>query len=41
MKFVLVSSCLLGAPVRFDGSGKPCASDILQRWLREGRLAPV
>ncbi|TAJ93914.1 MAG: DUF523 domain-containing protein [Gammaproteobacteria bacterium] len=41
MEYVLVSSCLLGAPVRYDGRGKPFASDILQRWVREGRVVLV
>lgn len=37
---VLVSACLLGQPVRYDGraSGHP---DILQRWQREGRVVPL
>ncbi len=34
---VLVSACLLGQPVRYDGraSGHP---DLLQRWQAEGRV---
>ncbi|ANY89936.1 MULTISPECIES: DUF523 domain-containing protein [Pseudomonas] len=37
---VLVSACLLGQPVRYDGrdSGHP---DILQRWQAEGRVVPL
>lgn len=37
---VLVSACLLGQPVRYDGraSGHP---DILQGWQREGRVIPL
>lgn len=37
---VLVSACLLGQPVRYDGraSGHP---DLLQRWQREGRVVPL
>lgn len=36
---VLVSACLLGQPVRYDGrdSGHP---DLLQRWQAEGRVVP-
>ncbi|BBR51944.1 MULTISPECIES: DUF523 domain-containing protein [Pseudomonas] len=37
---VLVSACLLGQPVRYDGrdSGHP---DLLQRWQAEGRVVPL
>lgn len=37
---VLVSACLLGQPVRYDGrsSGHP---DLLQRWQSEGRVVPL
>lgn len=37
---VLVSACLLGQPVRYDGraSGHP---DLLQAWQREGRVVPL
>lgn len=37
---VLVSACLLGQPVRYDGraSGHP---DRLQTWQREGRVVPL
>lgn len=38
MQSVLVSACLLGAPVRYNGSDVPCDHAILQRWLREGRV---
>jgi uncharacterized protein YbbK (DUF523 family) len=38
---VLVSACLLGTPVRFDGAAKPAASTVLQRWLEEGRVVSV
>ena len=38
---VLVSACLLGERVRFDGSGRAVASPHLERWRREGRLIPV
>ncbi len=33
---VLVSACLLGEPVRFDGAGKPCADAVLRDWLMAG-----
>ncbi|HWS25312.1 MAG TPA: DUF523 domain-containing protein [Xanthomonadales bacterium] len=41
MHYVLVSACLLGQAVRHDGGDKRCDDDILQRWLREGRVVPI
>ncbi|PRX98662.1 DUF523 domain-containing protein [Allonocardiopsis opalescens] len=41
MRRVLVSACLLGRPVRYDGRAKPVEHDILARWRAEGRLVPV
>ena len=38
---VLVSSCLLGDPVRYHGGDARCANEILERWRAEGRLVPV
>ncbi|GAB3671109.1 DUF523 domain-containing protein [Actinocorallia lasiicapitis] len=38
MERILVSSCLLGAPVRYDGQAKTSGSAILARWRREGRV---
>lgn len=35
---ILVSACLLGAPVRYDGRGKPLLSAHLDRWRAEGRV---
>lgn len=35
---VLVSSCLLGAKVRWDGGDKESSHPTLQRWLDEGRI---
>lgn len=35
---VLVSSCLLGNPVRYNGSDAPSDKKILNIWKREGRL---
>lgn len=37
---VLVSACLLGRPVRYDGRGKPVHAEIWRRWQSEGRLVP-
>ena len=35
---VLVSSCLLGAEVRYHGGSAQSDSPILQRWVAEGRV---
>lgn len=40
MERILVSSCLLGRPVRYDGRGKPLHGDLFERWRNEGRLVP-
>ncbi|QIB49802.1 DUF523 domain-containing protein [Pseudomonas sp. OIL-1] len=40
MEKLLVSSCLLGQPVRYDGTaGGPYG--LLQRWQAEGRVIPI
>jgi uncharacterized protein YbbK (DUF523 family) len=41
MHHVLISSCLLGNPVRYDGRGVPHDDAVLARWLREGRVVAV
>lgn len=41
MQSVLVSACLLGEAVRYDGLSKPCPHKILTRWLEEGRVVRV
>lgn len=41
MELILVSSCLLGSPVRYNGSHKLVDNAILSRWLREGRVVAV
>ncbi len=41
MESVLVSACLLGEAVRYNGGDKRSDHDILQRWLREGRVVSV
>lgn len=38
---ILVSACLLGQPVRYDGSAKAAAEPVLARWRQEGRLVSV
>lgn len=37
---VLVSACLLGQPVRYDGRSS-VHPDLLQVWQREGRVVPL
>lgn len=41
MQRILVSSCLLGQPVRYDGRAKTSHSALLARWREEGRLVSV
>ena len=38
MKKILVSSCLLGEPVRYDGKSKPLLHKLLELWLQQGRI---
>ncbi|CAL9397183.1 hypothetical protein SUDANB121_01393 [Nocardiopsis dassonvillei] len=38
MDKVLVSACLVGRPVRYDGRAKPVGDALLDRWRLEGRL---
>ncbi len=35
---ILISACLLGRPVRYDGKGKPLHDPILERWKSEDCL---
>lgn len=35
---ILVSACLLGQPVRYDGRGKLLSHELIERWRAEGRL---
>ena len=41
MQYVLISSCLLGNPVRYDGRAVPHDDAVLARWREEGRAVPV
>ena len=38
MMKVVVSACLLGSPVRFDGGDKKSQHPVLERWIAEGRV---
>jgi uncharacterized protein YbbK (DUF523 family) len=40
MEKVLVSACLIGEPVRYDGSAAGCEHPVLARWRQEARLVP-
>lgn len=37
---ILVSACLLGEPVRYDGRAQPLQDALLAQWRREGRVIP-
>ncbi|TVZ64985.1 uncharacterized protein YbbK (DUF523 family) [Rhizobium mongolense USDA 1844] len=38
---ILVSACLMGHAVRYDGRAKPLAHPALERWRTEGRLVTI
>lgn len=39
--YVLVSACLLGSPVRYNGADKRSDNPVLRRWQAEGRVISV
>lgn len=41
MEKVLVSACLLGARVRYNGSDKAVSDGVLARWIAEGRVVSL
>lgn len=41
MELVLVSACLLGEAVRYNGGDKRCNDNILQQWVEEGRVISI
>jgi len=41
MERILISACLLGERVRYDGGHNGQSDSRLARWLAEGRLVPV
>jgi uncharacterized protein YbbK (DUF523 family) len=41
MERVLISSCLLGIPVRFNGADAKLSNEIIDRWIAEGRVVSV
>lgn len=38
---ILISACLLGHAVRYDGKGKPLHHPAIERWQLEGRLVTI
>jgi len=38
---VLISACLLGKLVRYDGKTRPVADTILEQWLAQGRVVSI
>lgn len=41
MRKILLSACLLGQPLRYDGGGLALDSGLLRRWQREGRVIGI
>jgi uncharacterized protein YbbK (DUF523 family) len=41
MERILVSACLLGQPVRYDGTGKRSDDALFELWRSQGRLVPI
>lgn len=41
MNKVLISACLLGKRVRYDGNALPVSDEILNAWVRNGRYIAV
>lgn len=41
MNKILISSCLLGNPVRYDGNSKPVYHDIISHWQQLGCLVTI
>ena len=38
---ILVSACLIGKPVRYDGTAETSTHPVLQQWLAENKLVAV
>ncbi len=41
MNKILVSACLMGHAVRYDGQAKPLLHPAIARWIEEGRLVTI
>ncbi|MFD1327399.1 DUF523 domain-containing protein [Mycoplana ramosa] len=38
---ILISACLMGLPVRYNGASKPLLHEAIARWQAEGRLVTI
>jgi uncharacterized protein YbbK (DUF523 family) len=38
---ILISACLIGQKVRYDGQDKATPNNLIQQWQDEGRLVPI
>ncbi len=38
---ILISACLIGEPVRYDGRARTLAQSIIAEWQAAGRLVPI
>jgi uncharacterized protein YbbK (DUF523 family) len=41
MEKILISACLLGQPVRYDGTDKATSHELIERWQQDDRLIPI
>lgn len=41
MNRILISACLVGRPVRWNGTARALGGDWIARWQEEGRLVPA
>ena len=41
MEKILVSSCLLGKPIRYDGTGQTLSHPQITTWQLQGRIIPL
>ncbi len=41
MEKILISSCLLGQPVRYDGGDARCRDSLIAQWHQQQRLIPI
>jgi uncharacterized protein YbbK (DUF523 family) len=41
MNKILISACLLGFPVRYDGNSKPIQHPLISQWRQQGVLVSV
>ena len=41
MEFVLISACLLGKQVRYDGNALSVSSVVLSKWISDGIIISI